>query len=131
VTIAPLMRTYSPFRISAIVLLAMSVPLLAAAAPQLDAQDYGALGRLPWLALAFAVVGPLVVTNVLWFTAIHRVGAARATLFANLQPFVAAVFALLILSEHMSALQVVGGLAILGGILLERRGAAVEAARVE
>jgi drug/metabolite transporter (DMT)-like permease len=131
VTIAPLMRTYSPYRISAIVLLAMGVPLVAAASPQLGAQDYGMLGWVVWLSLAFAVVGPLVLTNVLWFTAIHRVGAARATLFANLQPFVAAVFALVILSEHMSALQVVGGVGILAGILLERRWAAVEAPLVE
>jgi drug/metabolite transporter (DMT)-like permease len=131
VTIAPLMRTYSPYRISAIVLLAMCVPLVAAASPQLGAQDYGMLGWIVWLSLAFAVVGPLVLTNVLWFTAIHRVGPPRATLFANLQPFIAAIFALLILSEHMSVLQVVGGIAILGGILLERRRAAVAAPLVE
>ena len=60
-------------------------------------------------------------TNLLWFTAVHRVGAARATLFANIQPFVAAVFAYVILSEHLHWLQVVGGLTILVGILLERR----------
>jgi drug/metabolite transporter (DMT)-like permease len=131
VTIAPLMRTYSPYRISAIVLLTMCVPLVAVASPQLGAQDYDVLSWVAWLALAFAVVGPLVLTNVLWFTAIHRVGAARATLFANLQPFVAAIFALLILSEHLSALQVVGGAAILGGILLERRRAAAAAPLVE
>jgi drug/metabolite transporter (DMT)-like permease len=131
VTIAPLMRTYSPYRISAVVLLAMCVPLLTVSSSQLGAQDYGMLGWIPWAALAFAVVGPLVLTNVLWFTAIHRVGPSRATLFANLQPFVSAIFALLILSEHLGALQVVGGVAILGGILLERRRPAVEAPLVE
>jgi drug/metabolite transporter (DMT)-like permease len=121
VTIAPLMRTYSPYRISAVVLLVMCVPFVAASSGQLTAQDYGALSGLVWLGLAFAIVGPLFLTNLLWFTAIHRVGPSRATLFANVQPFVAAVFALLILSEHLHWLQVVGGVTILAGIVLERR----------
>ena len=46
-------------------------------------------------------LGPLVLTNVLWFTAVGRVGPSRATLFANIQPFFAAVFAVLLLSEHL------------------------------
>lgn len=121
VAIAPLMRTYSPYRISAVVLLAMSLPLVLASAPQLGRQDYGAPGGLVWLGLAFAIVGPLVLTNVLWFKAIDRVGPSRAALFANLQPFVAAVFALLLLSEHMTRVQVAGGFLIGAGILLERR----------
>ena len=61
------------------------------------------------------------VTNLLWFRALHRIGASRATLVANLQPFVAAVFALVLLSERMTVLQVLGGLLIAGGILIARR----------
>jgi drug/metabolite transporter (DMT)-like permease len=121
IAIAPLMRTYSPYRISSIVLLVMWVPLIAVSAPQVAKQDYGGLGATVWLLLAFAVLGPLVLTNVLWFTAIDRVGPSHATLFGNLQPFVAAVFALLILSERLTALEIVGGVAIACGILLARR----------
>jgi drug/metabolite transporter (DMT)-like permease len=121
VVIAPLMRRYSPYRISAVVLCVMVVPFLGISAPQIGDQDYGALPALVWICLAYAIVGPLFLTNLLWFTAVHRVGAARATLFANIQPFLAAVFAYVILSEHLHWLQVVGGLTILAGILLERR----------
>ena len=121
VTIAPLMRSYSPYRISAVVLLVMCVPFVAASSPQIASQDYGSLAWLVWVGLAFAIVGPLFLTNILWFTAVHRVGPARATLFANVQPFVAAVFAFLILSERLHWLQVVGGVTILVGIVLERR----------
>lgn len=121
VTITPLMRTYSPYRISAVVLLAMGLPLVLVSTPQLAKQDYSAPDSLSWLGLAFAIVGPLALTNVLWFKAISRVGPSRASLFANLQPFLGAVFALLLLSEHMTALQVVGGFLIAAGIVLERR----------
>jgi drug/metabolite transporter (DMT)-like permease len=121
VLIAPLMRRYSPFRISAVVLSVMCVPFLAISSHQLADQDYASLSNLVWVCLAFAIVGPLFLTNILWFTAVHRVGPSRATLFANVQPFVAAVFAAVILSEHLSWIQWLGGATILAGIVLERR----------
>src|SRR5580765_5009342 len=99
VTIAPLMRTYSPYRVSAVVLLVMCVPFVAASSPQIAGQEYASLGWVVWVGLLFAIVGPLFLTNLLWFSAIRRIGPSRATLFANFQPFVAAVFAYLILSE--------------------------------
>ena len=68
------------------------------------------------------MVGPLFLTNILWFTAIDRVGPSRATLFANLQPFFAVLFAVLLLSEHLSGWEIAGGVAIAVGIVIERRG---------
>jgi drug/metabolite transporter (DMT)-like permease len=117
VAIAPLMRRYSPFRLSAVFLVAAAVPLALVGSQQLANQSFG-FGALVWLGFAFAVLGPLVTTNFLWFTAIDRVGPSRASLFANLQPFLAAIVALLLLSEKITTLQVVGGLAIGGGIVL-------------
>ena len=119
VAIAPLMTRYSPFRLSAIFLLAVTVPLWIVGATQLADQDFS-FTWLVWLAFAFSVLGPLVVTNLTWFTAIDRVGPARASIFANLQFFLAAVIALLLLSEHLTMLEVAGGLAIGAGILLSR-----------
>jgi drug/metabolite transporter (DMT)-like permease len=120
VAIAPLMRRYSPFRLSAVFLAAVTVPLALSGSRQLADQSFH-FGALVWLGFVFAVLGPLVTTNFLWFTAIDRVGPSRASLFANLQPFLAAIVALLLLSEHITAVQVVGGLAIGGGIVLAPR----------
>ena len=120
VAIAPLMREYSPFSLSAIFLVAVTVPLALAGSGQLADQSFH-FGALVWLGFAFAVLGPLVTTNFLWFTAIDRVGPSRASLFANLQPFLAAIIALLLLSEKITTLEVVGGLAIGAGIVLAPR----------
>jgi drug/metabolite transporter (DMT)-like permease len=120
VAIAPLMRRYSPFRISALVLGLGWVPLALVSVPQLREQDWGGLGWAVWLAVGYAILGPLFLTNILWFTAIDRVGPSRAALFANLQPFFAVLFALVLLSEHLSRWEIVGGLAIAAGIALER-----------
>jgi drug/metabolite transporter (DMT)-like permease len=120
VAIAPLMRRYSPYRISAIVLLAGCLPLFASAARQIGEQDWGEPNALAWGGLLYGLVFSLVLTNVMWFTAISRVGATRASLYANLQPFLGALFALLILEEAFGPLQVAGGLVIGAGIVLAR-----------
>jgi drug/metabolite transporter (DMT)-like permease len=122
VAIAPLMRRYSPFRLSAVFLLAVTVPLFALGASQIDHQHWD-FGALVWIGFVFAVLGPLVLTNFLWFTAIDRVGPSHASLFANLQPFLAAIIALIVLSESITSLQIAGGLALAGGILLAPRAA--------
>jgi drug/metabolite transporter (DMT)-like permease len=117
VAIGPLMRRYSPFRLSAVFLLAVTVALLAAGSRQVADQSFH-FGALVWIGFAFAVLGPLVITNLLWFTAIDRVGPSRASLFANLQPFLAALVALVLLSEPITTVQIVGGITIADGILL-------------
>ena len=120
VAIAPLMRRYSPFRISALVLGLGWAPLALVSVPQLREQDWSGLGWGVWLAVGYAILGPLFLTNILWFTAIDRVGPSRAALVANLQPFFAVLFALVLLSEHLNRWEIVGGLAIAAGIALER-----------
>jgi drug/metabolite transporter (DMT)-like permease len=120
VAIAPLMTRYTASRISAYALTIGGIMLLAAGAPQLGSQDYANLPTLVWVAVVFAIVGPLFLTNLLWFNAIERVGPSRASLYANLQPFLGAIFALLILGESMTAYQFAGGLLIATGIVLSR-----------
>jgi drug/metabolite transporter (DMT)-like permease len=120
VAIGPLMRRYSPYRLSAVFLLSVTVLLVAAGSHQLAHQTFH-FGTLVWIGFAFAVLGPLVATNLLWFTAIDRVGPSRAALFANLQPFLAAIVALILLSEPITTVQIIGGAAIAGGIVLSPR----------
>jgi drug/metabolite transporter (DMT)-like permease len=120
VAVAPLMHTYSPSRVSAVVLPLAWVLIALVGIPQTSDQDWD-LGFEVWALLVFATVGPLVLTNVFWFRSIHRIGPARATLAANLQPFVAAVLAVILLSEPLGLLQVLGGVLIAVGILAARR----------
>ncbi|HJQ75115.1 MAG TPA: DMT family transporter, partial [Gaiellaceae bacterium] len=120
VAIAPLMRHYSPYRISALVLALGWAPLALVSIPQVGRQDFS-FSWTVWLGFAYAVIGPLFLTNILWFTAVDRVGAARASIFNNMQPFFGVLFALLILSESLHTLEIAGGVLIFAGIYLERR----------
>jgi len=117
VLVAPLMARYSPFRISAYVLSLTAVLLTLVGTQQIADEDYHGSWKV-WAVAAFSLLGPLVVTTVLWFTAIDRVGPSRASIFANLQFFLAALFGVLLLSDSITLVQVVGGAAIGAAILL-------------
>jgi drug/metabolite transporter (DMT)-like permease len=120
IAIAPLMQRYSPYRISAVVLALGWAPLALVSIPQVGRQEFAFSGSV-WVGFVYAIIGPLFLTNILWFTAVDRVGAARATIFNNMQPFFGVIFALLILSESIHGLEIVGGVLIFVGIYLERR----------
>ena len=118
--VTPLMRRYTATRISAVVLGAAWVPIALTSIPQVSDQSWG-LGWEVWALVVFATLGSLVVTNELWFRSLDRIGAARATLAANLQPFLAAAIAVVLLSESLGVLEVIGGALVAAGIAVARR----------
>jgi drug/metabolite transporter (DMT)-like permease len=120
ILVTPLMRRHSATKISAVVIGLASILILLAAIPQLSKQDFD-LGWMVWLLFVAAVVGPLVVTNELWFRTLDRIGPSRATLAANLQPFLAAAIAVVLLSETLTPVELAGGVLIAAGILVARR----------
>jgi drug/metabolite transporter (DMT)-like permease len=120
VMLRPLFGRYSAGRISALVILVGAVMMAPITIVQVANQDFDSLRRLDWAAWLYSTIGPLLVTNWLYFRALHRVGAARATLYMYLQPFLGAVFAAWLLGEKLVAVQLVGGAVIVGGVALGR-----------
>jgi drug/metabolite transporter (DMT)-like permease len=121
VAVAVLMRDHSPIRISAVVLPAMTLPIVLTAIPQLRRMDFGEVHAWTWAVFAVATLGPLVITNLLWFRALDEVGPSHATLFNNFQPFVAVLFAVVLLGETLSGVQIAGGALIAVGVVLAWR----------
>jgi drug/metabolite transporter (DMT)-like permease len=127
VMLRPLLGRYSAVRISALVILVGAVMMAPVTIVQVANQDFDSLRRLDWAAWVYSTIGPLLVTNWLYFRALHRVGAARATLYMYLQPFLGAVFAAWLLGEKLVAVQLAGGAVIVLGVAFGR---AVAARRV-
>jgi drug/metabolite transporter (DMT)-like permease len=119
IAVAPLLRRYSPYRVSSLVLGIGWIPLALISIPQVSEQHFS-FGWKAWLGFGYAVIGPLFLTTIVWFTAVNIVGAARASLFNNLQPFFAVLFAVVLLSEKLRTFEIAGGVLIFAGIVLER-----------
>jgi drug/metabolite transporter (DMT)-like permease len=115
----PMMRRYSPYRLNALTALVGAVLLGATGSWQLAHQNWH-VGPLAWAAVAYGPLASAAFCNLLWFKAVRNVGAGRAALYVNMQPFLGAVFAVLVLSETMHALQIVGAFVVGAAILLVR-----------
>ena len=121
VGIVPSMQRHSPLQVNATSCIIGGLLLGLIAIPWLVAEPWSAPPPLAWGSLLYSSLGSVVVGNLFWFTAIDRAGAGRSALYANLQPFLGAVFAVLALSEHLHTLQLVGGVVIASGIVLGGR----------
>jgi drug/metabolite transporter (DMT)-like permease len=118
--IRPLLARYSAHRILAYEMLIGTAILAPFAVPGLLAQDYAGVTLAGWGSLAYAVVFSGIVTNLLYFTAIGRVGPSRAAVYQYLQSFLAVLFAVILLGEHITILQVLGGVVVVGSIIFGR-----------
>jgi drug/metabolite transporter (DMT)-like permease len=119
IMLAPLVRRNGALRVNALASLWCLPVLLSASAPAIAQTDWGAISGTAWFCLAFSAIS-YVPSNLMWFVAVNQVGAARAAIYVNLQPFFGALTALLVLSEHIDELQWVGGIVIVAGIALSR-----------
>jgi drug/metabolite transporter (DMT)-like permease len=120
IVLLPLSRRYSAHRILTYEMLVGSAVLLPFAVPSLLAQDYRAITPAGWASLAYGIAVSAVATNLLYFTAIGRIGPSRTTTYQYLQTFLGVLFAVIILGEHVTVAQVAGGIVVIVGIVLSR-----------
>ncbi len=121
ITIRRLLVRYSPYRILTLQMIIGTALLVPVAAPSLAAQDYAAVGPVGWGALAYSSILAGVVTNILYFTGIRRVGPSRAAIYQYLQSFLGVILAVILLSEPLDPVQVVGGVIVVVSVVLSRR----------
>ena len=119
--IRSLMGRCTAWQILTYEMLVGSALLLPFALPSLASQDFGRVSGAGWASLAYSVIFTGVLTNLLYFTAIGRVGPSRAAMFGYLQSFLGVLLAVLLLGESVVPLQLVGGLVVIGSVILSRR----------
>jgi drug/metabolite transporter (DMT)-like permease len=94
--------------------------LVPFALPGLLGQDW----RLPWWAfvgVVYAGAAGGALGSLLWYAAVRRLGAARTAIYANMESFFAVLAAALLLGERVAVTSLVGGAAVVAGVLLTRR----------
>lgn len=74
-----------------------------------------------WILLIATAVIMHGLCTLLWNNSIQKVGASKASLLLNLEPFIAMLFSLLILGHAIQLLQVVGATVILVGVAISLR----------
>ena len=118
--VLPLLTRYSVYRILTWELLLGTALLAPLALPQFVAQDYSSISPGGWAALAYLILATGVLTNLLYFTAMGRIGASRAAIYRYLQSFLGVLFAVLLLGEVVTATQMIGGAIVVACVVLSR-----------
>lgn len=125
VLIRPLMGRYPALQISSFAIVVGMLVLIPISLPDLLRQDWGAISPIAWIAIAYTGVIAVAVTNVLYFTAVHKVGAARASMYGYLTPFLGVLMAVILLGERVNPIQILGGVIVVAAVAIGRRNAAV------
>jgi drug/metabolite transporter (DMT)-like permease len=73
--------------------------------------------QLLWIVL-YIGIGNSTISYLIWNNAIQKIGAGKAALFGTLIPFLSSIEAVLFLGESFSTAQVISGLIIVAGIII-------------
>lgn len=120
VYLRPLTQRVDGLTLSAVTMTGGLLPLLILGAPSLAATHWSAVPRVGWAAIAYSGILALVVAYLFWYRGVRVLGPTRASMYSNLQPLVAMLAAWPLLGETPRALQLMGALCIIGGLLLTR-----------
>ena len=120
VLLKPLTERVDGLTLSAVTMTGGLVALLLASGPSLLATRWAAVPTIGWAAVGYSSVFALVIAYLFWYRGISVLGPTRASMYSNLQPLVAMIAAWALLGETPRALQVMGALCIIGGLLLTR-----------
>lgn len=120
VVAAPLVRVYTPLRVTALTTAIGAVPLMLLGAPAVRSMDWSQVNAWGWSGLLYSAIFAIVVAYVIWNMGVQRIGGARTALYANLIPVVGAVAAAIFLGEPLTVLKVTGAAIIFAGLHLAR-----------
>ena len=115
-----LIMQYGPLDASAITLLIGTLVFLPIGILPALQFDYASIGGWTWAQILYLGVVTSVISYLLWYYALGRVEAGKVALFANLQPILTTVLAVVLLGQGVTLQFVLGGmLAILGVIIAQ------------
>ncbi len=115
-----LLRVYSPLRLTALSMSVGTLILIPVSLPAAVRQDWAAVSPLSWAGLAYSLLFALVISYVIWYRSVKKIGAMRTSIYSNLVPVFGTLFGVGLLGERLTAGLGLGAACILGGIVLTR-----------
>ncbi|MBI3209043.1 MAG: EamA family transporter [Candidatus Solibacter usitatus] len=89
---------------------------------QLRTFDLTAVTVAGWSSLAYMAIFPSAIAYLIFYWALTYIPASRVSNFSYLQPVLATIFSVLMLSDHVTGTLVAGGTLVLTGVFLTERG---------
>ena len=119
---ADILRRHSPLMATTWAIVAGTLFMAPFGLAQLATADLSAFGPAVLLAIVYAGTLAAGISNVVVFHGLKLLGPTRVTAFQSLVPALAVILAAIFLGEAIRPIQVLGGIVILAGVALLRRG---------
>lgn len=113
-----LVRKYGAFRVTAYAFLSGTLLYFPFGIYKTISFDYSTVPVGAWWSVIYMAVGMSVIAYVIWYWLLKYYDASRIAVYQNLQPLLATVVAFFWLGEPIGWAFVVGGLAVLGGVII-------------
>ena len=117
----PMLKEYSPLKLTAVTMAIGAAPLVLVGIPSLGTQNWAEISTSSWVGLGFSAFLAIGLGYVIWYTGVSRIGSAKTSLYDNLVTVFAVASAWIILSESMTWIQILGAVLVFASLYLVRR----------
>lgn len=118
----PLLERMSPLKLTALTMALGAIFYLPFCVPDILSLRYSSISLKAWSSLFYSCLFALVVSYVIWYASVKRVGNTKTAIYSNLTPVFTVIFAYLFISEHITLFQGLGALIIFLGVYFTRAG---------
>ncbi len=117
----PMLKEYSPLKLTAVTMSIGTIPLILVGIPSLSTQNWTDISTIAWLSLAFSAIIAIGIAYVIWYTGVSRIGSARTALYENLVTVFAVSSAWILLAEGMTIIQIAGAILVFVSLYIVTR----------
>jgi drug/metabolite transporter (DMT)-like permease len=116
-----LVKKYGAFHITVLSMIGGAVMFLPVGFIHLMLTGFPEISNQDWAGILYLSLGTSVVSYILWFYALGRMDTAKVAVFANAQPILTTILAVIFLSQPVTISFLIGGVITIGGVLLTQR----------
>jgi drug/metabolite transporter (DMT)-like permease len=116
----PLLQRHSPLVVTGYSMAIGATCYFLIAIPTLLSTQWAMISLTSWILMALSSLLALALSYMIWYTAVQRIGSSRTAIYSNLTPIVAVVVAAVWLGEPVGGPQIIGAIAIVGGVFITR-----------
>jgi drug/metabolite transporter (DMT)-like permease len=116
-----LVKKYGAFHITVLSMIGGAVMFLPVGLIQIGLQGFPEIGVMDWAGILYLSLGTSVISYMLWFYALGRMDTAKVAVFANAQPILTTILAVLFLDQPVTMFFLIGGSITIGGVFLTQQ----------
>ena len=116
-----LMNKYGAFQISSLSLIGGGLWFLPVGIVDISLHGFPSISFGGWIGILYLGLGTSIVSYFLWFYILRKMDTTKAAVFANAQPILTTILAVIFLSQDVTMSFIIGGVITIAGVLLTQR----------